>query len=468
MQPAKSPSLRALLSAQQLRPDAAVSDAHDLIALDDALAGTWIRHEPGDLAGRSILLATPDQLSTALALIELDGIASRLILCAGDVDPKYFGEIAATGAADTVIHGADATTVAPLGLAMVEASRRLAPLARRSTATRRTEWILLTSGTTGAPKLVRHDLASLIAPIRASARSPGDTVWATFYDIRRYGGLQIFLRAMLGGSSMILSSAGEAMDSHLQRLGRRGVTHISGTPSHWRRVLMSGAAQAMSPRYVRLSGEIADQAVLDALHATYPEAAISHAYASTEAGVGFNVIDGREGFPAALVGGQPQDTDVGIKVEDGTLRIRSPRTAFDYLGPGHPAIRAADGFVDTGDLVELRGDRYVFIGRRGGVINVGGQKVHPEEVETTINQHPAVQMSLVRARRNPITGALVVADVVAKPSQAGPLSEAEQSRLAEEILAHCRGALRPYKVPAQIRFVPSLTVAATGKLARLP
>jgi acyl-CoA synthetase (AMP-forming)/AMP-acid ligase II len=204
------------------------------------------------------------------------------------------------------------------------------------------------------------------------------------------------------------------------------------------------------------------------LHATYPEAAISHAYASTEAGVGFNVIDGKEGFPATLVGSQPQDTDVSIKVEDGTLRIRSPRTAVDYLGRGHPAIRAADGFVDTGDLVELRGDRYVFIGRRGGVINVGGQKVHPEEVETTINQHPAVQMSLVRARRNPITGALVVADVVAKPSRAGPLSEAEQTRLAEEILAHCRGALRPYKVPAQIRFVPSLTVAATGKLARLP
>ena len=65
-------------------------------------------------------------------------------------------------------------------------------------------------------------------------------------------------------------------------------------------------------------------------------------------------------------------------------------------------------------MVELRGDRYYFVGRRDGVINVGGLKVHPEEVEAVINRHPRVQMSLVRARKNPFTGAVVVADVVAK------------------------------------------------------
>ena len=67
-----------------------------------------------------------------------------------------------------------------------------------------------------------------------------------------------------------------------------------------------------------------------------------------------------------------------MKVLEGSLRIRSPRTASRYIG-AEAALPDEDGFVDTGDMVELRGDRYVFAGRRGGIINIGGLKVHPEE-----------------------------------------------------------------------------------------
>ena len=95
-------------------------------------------------------------------------------------------------------------------------------------------------------------------------------VWGTFYDIRRYGGLQIFLRAALGDASLILSDADESVADFLARLGRDGVTHLTGTPSHWRRALMSPAIGKIAPRYVRLSGEIADQAVLDSLKARFP------------------------------------------------------------------------------------------------------------------------------------------------------------------------------------------------------
>ena len=126
-----------------------------------------------------------------------------------------------------------------------------------------TEWVLLTSGTSGVPKMAVHSLASLIAPIGAGQRLDGAVVWGTFYDIRRYGGLQIFLRAIVGGASLVLSSAGEPIADHLARLGRCGVTHLSGTPSHWRRALMSPEIGKIAPRYVRLSGEIADQAILD-------------------------------------------------------------------------------------------------------------------------------------------------------------------------------------------------------------
>ena len=122
-----------------------------------------------------------------------------------------------------------------------------------------------------------------------------------------------------------------------------------------------------------------------------------------------------------------------------------------------------DGFVDTGDMVELRDGRYHFLGRRTGIINVGGLKVHPEEVEAVINRHPAVHMSLVRARRSPITGAVVVADVVLEPGQ----EESDRAaQCTEEILQLCRDRLPPHKVPASLRVVSALDIASAGKLAR--
>ena len=283
---------------------------------------------------------------------------------------------------------------------------------------RQTEWVLLTSGTTGAPKLVSHNVASLTAPIKAGTGAP--PVWGTFYDIRRYGGLQIFFRAVIGGGSLVLSSAGEPVADHLARLAAHGVTHVSGTPSHWWRVLMGPAARTIAPRYVRLSGEIADQTMLDNLHAVYPQAGLGHAYASTEAGVGFEVDDGLEGFPAHFV--DDGNRDVDIKIVGGSLRLRSARTASRYIGAGVPALMDGDGFVDTGDIVERRGERYYFVGRKDGIINVGGLKVHPEEVEAAINRHAGVWGSLVKSRKSPITGAIVVADVVlkARPDGATP------------------------------------------------
>src|SRR5213596_871643 len=90
----------------------------------------------------------------------------------------------------------------------------------------------------GAAEDVVHTLSSLAGAIQADSTAPQQVLWSTFYDIRRYGGLQIFLRALLGGGSMVLSSAGESTGDFLFRAGAHGVTHISGTRSHWRRALM--------------------------------------------------------------------------------------------------------------------------------------------------------------------------------------------------------------------------------------
>jgi acyl-coenzyme A synthetase/AMP-(fatty) acid ligase len=437
-----------------------ISDARQSVSLTDILGETCLGGRLGELAGRSVLLAVEDQLISAIAMMEVDGVAWRMLLCPPDLNSALAQSLIEDADIDVVVTDRPACWT-DAGVYLVVAARLPERALAKAKTRRATEWLMLTSGTSGLPKIVGHTLDGLAGAIIAEgpARHPNAT-WATFYDIRRYGGLQILLRAVIGGGSMVLSDPGESVADHIARLRARGVTHVSGTPSHWRKVLMSGAVANFSPHYVRLSGEIADQTVLDGLARTFPHASIGHAYASTEAGVGFAVDDGREGFPADLIG-RSRD-GVEMKVVNGSLRIRSSRTARAYIGAGAPPLGDADGFVDTGDMVELRGERYHFVGRRGGIINIGGLKVHPEEIESAINQHGCVRMSRARSRRSPITGAVVVADVVLADGTAAGRHEI----IRAEIFGQCKDSLASYKVPAVIRFVERLDVTAAGKLAR--
>ena len=432
------------------------------IALADLAGASLLAGALESLRDRRVLLVARDQTLSALALLELDGVARRVVLCTPDLDAERLARVAATAQTDALLTDALPTAQIPQLSITAVMSAHLVPMPTQRRSTTATEWILLTSGTSGAPKLVLHTLASLAGGLPGP--SPGaPSVWSTFYDIRRYGGLQIYLRAALGCSSLVLSSAGEPVRELLKRAAAKGVTHMSGTPSHWRSALMSGAAGVLKPTYVRLSGEVADQPLLDQLRARYPKAQIAHAFASTVAGVAFEVGDGLAGFPAEYLG--DARNGVEMKVEAGTLRIRSQRTALRYLGDA-PAIRSEDGFVDTGDLLELHQGRYYFRGRQGGVINVGGLKVYPEEVESVLNADPRVHMSLVRSRRNPIVGSVVVADVVLADALTSSIDARAAESVKSELIEACRRTLPAHKVPAMLRIVPALELTAAGKMVR--
>jgi acyl-coenzyme A synthetase/AMP-(fatty) acid ligase len=417
--------------------------------------------ERGRLEGKAVLLALPRQLSLVAALVALDGIAGRLILWPND---EPITDLAATMAycgADAVV-----TSWPPCEDGSTEPAEPAPVVPTIPLAGLETAWVLFTSGSTGTPKMVVHTLRSLGGHL-IGRPSPGgkSPVWSTFYNVCRYGGLQIVLRTLLCGGSLLLARQDETPASFLTRAAAAGASHFLGTPSHWRRVLLSPEHRLISPAYVRLSGEVANQAILDQLRCAYPDAILVHAFASTEAGLGFEVPDGQAGFPAAYL--TEAQAGVDIRVAGGTLQLRSARRASQVLGFAVKPLADDQGFVDTGDEVVLQGGRYMFAGRRDGVINVGGRKVHPEEVESVINQHPAVQMSRVAARRNPITGAIVTAEIVSRPMQDGAGGSQNGLTLEDDIKSFCRERLPPHKVPAIITQVANLPIAASGKMVRL-
>ena len=453
------PPLWDLIRAGGLPDGRILADADYSVALGQLFAGTSL-DDVEALRGRSVLISAERQLPAILAFAELDGVARRLVLCPPDISREHMAGVMADAEVDAIVyHGTRPAAEIRHRLCIRSFGEDIRPTGMFLDRSTRTEWLLFTSGSSGRPKMVVHTLKSLTGPLSDEVGLANEAVWSTFYDVRRYGGLQILMRAFLGGGSMVLSQADEATGDFLRRVGTRGVTHISGTPSHWRCALMSPYIDRLAPRYVRLSGEVADQAILNNLRRAFPNSNIAHAFASTEAGVAFDVRDGLAGFPAALIG-QP-DAQVDMRVRDGSLRIRSARIAKCYAGQSHSVFTDEDGFVDTGDMVELRGDRYFFVGRREGVVNVGGLKVHPEEIEAIINEHPGVLMSRAYGRDSPITGAVVVAEFVAESPLAQPVRA-----LKDDILDSCRRRLPMHKVPAIIRAVPSLRLTASGKLAR--
>jgi hypothetical protein len=264
-----------------------ISDAAHVVSLTDILSQSCLGGRVAELSGRSVLLSASGQLISALAMIELDGIARRILLCPPDLNSGHVQDLIEDAGIEAIVtdeplRWSDAGVYLILGAHLPEGALKQPPRTERAT-----EWLMLTSGIPGVPKIVGYTLKGLCGAIVADGPERGEPpVWATFHDIRHYGGLQIFLCAIVGGGSMVLSEHGEGLADHVARLSERGVTHISGTPSHWRELLMNGTATGFSPRHVRLSGEIADQAVLDGLVEAFPNASVGHDHDSTEAGAG--------------------------------------------------------------------------------------------------------------------------------------------------------------------------------------
>jgi acyl-CoA synthetase (AMP-forming)/AMP-acid ligase II len=277
------------------------------------------------------------------------------------------------------------------------------------------------------------------------------------YDIARFAGAQVLMQALVTGAPLVLPDPHAALPDRLLFLAENGVNALSATPTLWRKILMSPQSARLSLRQITLGGEIVEDGILAALAQRFPAARIVHIYASTEAGAAFSVADGRAGFPVAYLREPPKGIE--LKIQGGQLLVRTDRANAAYVGSGG-VFADADGFVDTGDAVEVRGDRCIFLGRANGMINVGGNKLFPEEVERVLMAHPSVRMARVSGKKSPMTGQLVMAEIVLADDVR------DHSQASALLLSHCRAHLAPWKTPALMRIVADLAPNAAGKLGR--
>jgi len=389
----------------------------------------------------SLLIGEPEQLF--VNLLGLDGLAAGILLSDARVEPSVLRDFEHTAAATLRVDSDTVTATEAPENAVDERSA--------------TRWIIPTSGTTGAPKLVAHTWASLTRTMKAPTTASAGLRWGLLYDPSRFAGLQVLLQAMIGESEVIVPVDYRDLASAIPLFASMGCNALSATPSLWRKLAIAGLLDRLELRVATLGGESADQRILDVLKRRFPRATIRHIYASTECGVGFSVADGMAGFPVSLFEKPLGGLRLRVR-DDGTLLIKLDRMEQRFISGGHLPQDSA-GWVDTGDVVERRGDRYYFLGRATGAINVGGQKVHPSVVEQVILAVPGVQAVRVFGKTNPIVGALVAAEIVAEANH-------DTVAVKDQVIAACRRLLKRHEVPAFVQFSDRIALSATGKIHR--
>ncbi|MGN4126582.1 ANL family adenylate-forming protein [Lysinibacillus sphaericus] len=305
---------------------------------------------------------------------------------------------------------------------------------------------LYTSGTTGRPKKISHSFHTLTRNVKMHRNFDND-IWAFAYNPTHMAGLQVFLQAFLNQNTLIYIF-GESMKKIPALIEEFQITHISSTATFYRNVLpyLQGNTYAMVKR-VTFGGEKLDLLLEDKLKAVFPNAKMLNIYASTEAG--------------SLFTAQSDTFEIREEHRQWVKITTHQELCIHRSLLGHTAsLLIDDEWFHTGDLVEMVDDtHFKFQSRQSDMINVGGYKVNPLEVENILMQVPGVIDILVKSKKNSVTGELLVMDVIKS-------QEIDEKELKKEIKQFASIHLQEWKVPRIIKFVDELPSTRTGKKVR--
>ncbi|MFA6596669.1 MAG: fatty acid--CoA ligase family protein [Ignavibacteriaceae bacterium] len=302
---------------------------------------------------------------------------------------------------------------------------------------------LYTSGTTGQPKKITHSLKSISRMVKISDKKKND-VWGFAYNPTHIAGLQVFFQALFNLDT-IINLFGPSSGEILSLIDEYNITNISATPTFYR-MLVPGNRKFNSIKRITSGGENFNLALFQRMSEIFPNARILNVYASTEAGSLF--ASDCDTFSI-----KEEDAE-NVKIVEGELLIHKSMLGIS------DSFELEGDWYKTNDMVELLPDRnlqFKFVGRKNEMINVGGYKVNPGEVEEIINNHPGVIVSRVYGRKNSVLGNVLIADVTV----------GNQGVIEKDLKRYLQEYLQPFKVPRIINLVDAIEVTRTGKLKRV-
>lgn len=256
--------------------------------------------------------------------------------------------------------------------------------------------VLFSTGTTGRPKAILHDLESFMRRFE-TPRPAFRTMAFLLFD--HIGGLNTLLHTMFN-AGVVITPSSRSIAEVLKSCDTHGVEVLPTTPTFLRMVLMSGAVPSQVPESLKIityGTERMDQFTLDSLCDLLPGIDFRQTYGMSELGI-LRVKSRARNSLFMKIGGD----GVKTRVVSGKLEIMSPSRMLGYLNADSPFDR--DGWYKTGDIVEVDGDFIKIVGRESEVINVGGLKFMASEVERVALQHPSVALVSVSSRSNPVSG----------------------------------------------------------------
>jgi len=316
-----------------------------------------------------------------------------------------------------------------ISMPKVEASHPLLDALRRNGDA---GWVLFTSGSTGQSK------ASLLSANRLLERFRRKRVaYRTlfFLGLDHIGGLNTLFHVFAEGGALICS--GERTPKAVaQTIERHRVELLPTTPTFLKMLLLSGAAEAhdlSSLRLITYGTEPMPESTLGSLNRAFPNVRLKQTYGLSELGILPTSSPDSQSL-WIKVGGDGYET----KVVDGILWIRAVTAMLGYLNA--PTPFDPDGWFITGDAVETRGDEMRILGRASEIINVGGDKVYPAEVESVLLQMDNILDATVYGKANPLMGKVVAAKVRLRHPE-------EREALEQRVREFCRSRLEEYKIP---------------------
>ncbi|TMB87245.1 MAG: long-chain fatty acid--CoA ligase, partial [Chloroflexi bacterium] len=298
--------------------------------------------------------------------------------------------------------------------------------------------VLFSSGTSGEPKAAVHDAVPLLDKFR-TRRPAWRTVAFLLFD--HIGGINTIFNTLSNGATLITVDD-RSPDAVCAAIEQSRAEVLPASPTFLRLLLLSSAQERFdlsSVKVVNYGTEPMSEATLKRLRESFPNAQLLQSYGLAEVGILRSKSKSDESV-WLKVGGEGIET----RVVDGILQIKSPSTMLGYLNAPSPFTE--DGWFVTGDAVEVDGDYLKIVGRRSELINVGGEKVYPSEVEEVIEAMANVEAATVYGEAHLLMGNIVCARVALVESE-------DEGKFAVRLKRHCRERLPSYQVPVKVSVV---------------